>query len=261
MSDWYGREEMKKIAVLNQKGGVGKTTITANLSHALAMAGKRVTAVDLDPQGHLTASLGIFKPPAHGICDLLEQRRDFNAVKIDSRDSLQLVPAGTGLREIEESGGVVSERMHLLKHAIANIGNDQDFMILDCPPSSGLLAANAILAVDEVMVPVSGDYLSLNGLAHLMITLKRFDAVRERPINKKIVLSRFVSRRRLSREVLEKLKQHFPGMILKTPIREAAALAECPGVGRTIFEYRGTSTSAEDFRQLAQDVIEGNMLS
>ncbi len=252
---------MNVVAVLNQKGGVGKTTISANLSHALAMAGKQVTAIDLDPQGHLTASLGIFKPPKHGICDVLSGERSLDAVRIDTRESLHLIPAGTRLSEIEESGGNIKEKMRLLANAIDHMPDDQDFIIMDCPPSSGLLAANAILAVDEVMVPVSGDYLSLNGLAHLMITLKKFDAFRDKPIRKRIVLSRFVARRRLSREVLEKLRQHFPGMILQTAIREAAVLAECPGAGRTVFEYRGSSSSAEDFRSLAQDVITGNTLS
>lgn len=252
---------MNIVAVLNQKGGVGKTTISANLSHALAMAGKQVTAIDLDPQGHLTASLGIFKPPQHGICDVLSGERALQNVRIDTRESLHLIPAGTRLREIEESAGNVKERMHMLKNAIKDMPNDQDFILMDCPPSSGLLAANAILAVDEVLVPVSGDYLSLNGLAHLMITLKRFDALRDKPIRKRIVLSRFVARRRLSREVLEKLIQHFPGMILQTPIREAAVLAECPGAGRTIFEYRASSGSAEDFKSLGNDVIQGNTLS
>ena len=252
---------MNVVAVLNQKGGVGKTTISANLSHALAMAGKRVTAIDLDPQGHLTASLGIFKPPQHGICDVLSGERPLQSVRIDTRESLHLVPAGTRLRDIEESSGNVKEKMHLLQHAIREMPDDQDFVVLDCPPSSGLLAANAILAVDEILVPVSGDYLSLNGLAHLMITLKRFDALRDRPIRKRIVLSRFVARRRLSREVLDKLKQHFPDMILQTPIREAAVLAECPGAGRTVFEYRRSSSSAADFKSLANDVINGNTLS
>ncbi len=251
---------MNIIAVLNQKGGVGKTTISTNLSHALAMAGKQVTAIDLDPQGHLTASLGIFKPPAHGICDVLSGDRKLDSVRIDTREGLHLIPAGTRLRELEEQGGDIKEKMHLLREAITGIPSDQDFVILDCPPASGLLAANAILAVDEVMVPVSGDYLSLNGLAHLMITLKRFDAIRDKPIRKRIVLSRFNERRRLSREVLEKLRQYFPGMILQTPVREAAVLAECPGAGRTIFEYRGGSASAQDFKKLAQDVIGENTL-
>jgi len=251
---------MKAVAVLNQKGGVGKTTLTANLGHALALAGKRVVVVDLDPQGHLSASLGIFKPPRHGLGDVLNGDVSMQAVKIDTRESMQLIPAGMSLREIEEFGGNARERMQLLQNALPQLAAETDYVLIDCPPSSGLLAANAILAVDEIMIPVSGDYLSLNGLAHLMITLKRFDGLRKKPLKKKIVLSRFVARRRLSQEVLEKLLQHFPGLIFQTAIREALALAECPGVGRTIFEYREFSSSAEDFRLLAQDFIEGNTL-
>ena len=252
---------MNIIAVLNQKGGVGKTTISANLSHALSMAGKHVTAIDLDPQGHLTASLGIFKTPQHGISDVMSGQRNLESVQIDTRDSLHLIPAGAHLRELEETGGDIKEKMYLLKQALSGSLSDQDYVVIDCPPASGLLAANAILAVDEIIIPVSGDYLSLNGLAHLMITLKRFDVLRETPISKRIILSRFVARRRLSREVVDKLKQHFPGMILRTPIREAAVLAECPGAGRTVFEYRGASASADDFKKLAEDLIQGNTLS
>ncbi len=252
---------MKKIAVLNQKGGVGKTTVTANLCHALALAGQKVIAVDLDPQGHLSASLGIFKPPKHGIADVMQTERSLASVQIDTREGLHLVPAGLGLRDMEESGGNVKEKMELLNKALLQVPETTDYVILDCPPSSGLIAANAILAVDEILIPVSGDYLSLNGLAHLLITLKRFDPIRSKPMKKKIVLSRFVARRRLSQEVLEKLLEHFPGMILQTPVREASILAECPGVGRTVFEYRENSGSAEDFKMLAYDVMQGNTMS
>ena len=252
---------MKKIAVLNQKGGVGKTTITANLCHALAMAGQKVLAVDLDPQGHLSASLGIFKPPKHGIADVMQTERSLASVQIDTRESLHLIPAGLGLRDLEESSEHMKDKMDLLKNALAQVPENTDYVILDCPPSSGLIAANAILAVDEILIPVSGDYLSLNGLAHLLITLKRFDPIRTKPMKKKIVLSRFVARRRLSQEVLEKLQEHFPNMILQTPVREASILAECPGVGRTVFEYRENSGSAEDFKMLAYDVMQGNTMS
>ena len=252
---------MKKIAVLNQKGGVGKTTITANLSHALAMAGQKVLAVDLDPQGHLSASLGIFKPPKHGIADVMQTERSLASVQIDTRESLHLIPAGLGLRDLEESSEHMKDKMDLLKTALAQVPENTDYVILDCPPSSGLIAANAILAIDEILIPVSGDYLSLNGLAHLLITLKRFDPIRTKPMKKKIILSRFVARRRLSQEVLEKLQEHFPNMILQTPVREASILAECPGVGRTVFEYRENSGSAEDFKMLAYDVMQGNTMS
>jgi chromosome partitioning protein len=251
---------MKIVAVLNQKGGVGKTTVSTNLSHALSLTGKKVLAIDLDPQGHLAASLGIFKPPVHGIYDVMMGQQAFEAVKIDSREGLQLVPSGARLRELEEAPGEFRQKMGYLKKALDNVPEGFDYVLLDCPPSSGILVANAILAVDEIIIPVSGDYLSLNGLAHLMITLKRFDAAREKPLKKHIVLSRFVYRRRLSKEVQDKLLQYFPGMVLKTPIREAAALAECPGAGRTIFEYRGGSSSAEDFKNLARDLVKGKTL-
>lgn len=251
---------MKTVAVINQKGGVGKTTITANLAHALALKGLKVTVMDLDPQGHLSASLGIFKAPAHGIADVLAGVKTLEAVRIDTRESLHLIPSGRNLAELEQKQGDLKQRMYLLKQVLNEQPLGQDYLLLDCPPTSGLLAANAILASDEVIMPVNGDYLSLNGLAHLMITLKRFDKLRDQPLKRWILLSRFVKQRKLSREVLEKLQQYFPGLIINTAIREASALSECPGKGRTIFEIHVTSSAAADFRHLADDLMTGNSL-
>jgi len=247
---------MRLIAVINQKGGVGKTTVTTNLGHALALQGKQVTVIDLDPQGQLSASLGVFRPPSRGICDVMHGETSIDSVKLSTRNGMFLIPAGDGLGEIErlQEGG--PERAKLLKNALSRTSADQDFILLDCPPASGILIANAIIAADEVLIPVTGDYLGLNGLAHLLKTLKHFDKMREKPLKQFILLSRLNPRRRLAREVIGKLSKHFSGNLLASPIHEAAVLAECPGAGRTIFEYRMKSRSAKEFSQLAVDVIE-----
>jgi chromosome partitioning protein len=247
---------MRSIAVINQKGGVGKSTISANLGHALALAGKRVTVLDLDPQGHLTASLGIFRNPARGVADLMLAQANPRQLAVRSRDHLSLLPAGQRLGEVETLHEGGANRAHLLRKALAGNLDDQDFVLIDCPPSSGLLVANAVLAVDEALVPVTGDYLGLNGLAQLMQSLKGFQPFRDKPLRHWIVLSRYHPRRRLSGEVRQRLLEHFDGRVLQGSIREAAVLAECPGVGRTIFEYRAGSRSAEEFRQLAGELID-----
>jgi len=247
---------MRIIAVINQKGGVGKTTITANLGHALQKAGNRVILIDMDPQGQLTTSLGIFKLPKNGIDTVLLDQAALQSVEIHTRDSLVLIPAGSRLEEVEHlnDGGV--SRASLLDTALQQNNLDYDYILLDCPPASGLLSANAIMAADEALIPVSGDYLSLNGVAHLLSTLRKFEALRSKMLQQWVVISRFHARRRLAKEVRSKLLKHFPNKVLMTEIKEAAALAECPAIGRTIFEFRRTSNSAKAFIQLAQDLIE-----
>ena len=251
---------MRIIAIINQKGGVGKTTITANLGHALELTGKRVMVVDLDPQGQLATCLGIFKPPVKGIDVVLLENRPMQSVCIHSRDNMVLLPAGARLSEVEHLNDGGTARARLLDEAIKRDCPDQDFILIDCPPASGLLSANAILAADEVLIPVSGDYLALSGVAHLLSTIKRFESLRSQVLQKWVVVSRYHTRRRLSREVRQKLLSHFPGKVMTTPIREVAALAECPAVGRTIFEYRRSSNSVQDFQQLAQDILERRAL-
>lgn len=251
---------MRRVAIINQKGGVGKTSITANLGHALSLLGKHVMVVDLDPQGQLSTSLGIFRPPTHGIDEVLANKMPLEAVAIHTRENMVLIPAGEGLAEIERYDGDGLARSRLLHEALEREMPDKDYVLFDCPPASGLITANALMASDEVLIPVTGDYLGLNGLAHLMTTLKRFAAFRDGPLQQWIVVSRYHARRRLSREVLEKLLSHCVDEVLETPIREAAVMAECPAVGRTIFEYRRSSRSAQDFMNLAGDLIEGRTL-
>jgi chromosome partitioning protein len=247
---------MRRIALINQKGGVGKTTITTNLGHALALAGHRVTVIDLDPQGQLASSYGIFRAPAKGIDQVMLNGLDPATVKQGIRDMLTLIPAGNRLQEIEYLHDGGASRAELLKQALEGTLDDQAFVLFDCPPSAGLLVANAIFAADEALIPVSGDHMSLNGLAKMLITIKKFESYMNRPLCKWIALNRYFPRRRLSKEVSGKLETHFPDQLLHTPIREAAVIAECPGIGRTIFEYKPSSQSAREFRVMAEELLE-----
>lgn len=256
---------MRIIAIINQKGGVGKTTTSVNLAHALARDNYHVTLLDLDPQGHLSTSLAMDNRDenfnmATGIGSVLLENEAINKVSYKVRDNLHLIPAGDHLNDVEhiQQGGATRGR--LLKQALQQGElDDQDFVLIDCPPASGLLAVNALFASDEILVPVVGDYLALCGVSQLMQTLKSFESMTRRKIAPWFTLTRFHPRGRLARDVLKKLTGYFPGRVLATAIRETVALAESPAQGKTIFEYRPHSHGAEDYTMLAEDLIHGRV--
>ena len=248
------------VAIINQKGGVGKTTTSTNLTHALARLGKQVTVIDLDPQGHLAISFGIVNSDRAGIDEVMLGETDIAHNMIPVRENLQLIVAGRRLLEIEQLSEGGAKRGDLLRKALHENLLDQDFVFIDCPPSSGVLAANALFAADEVLIPMTGDFLSLQGLSHMMGTIKRFEKVLNKKYRFSIVLSRYASTRRISKEVLNTILQHFPAQVLSTVIRETALLAECPGFGKSILEYRPGSRSARDFGSLAKDFLEGKVM-
>ncbi|MCQ8181347.1 ParA family protein [Methylomonas sp. SURF-1] len=250
----------KIIAVLNQKGGVGKTTTSVNLTHALARMGKTVTVIDLDPQSHLAVSLGVVAPQQGGIDEVMLADCELPSRLLPVRKNLNLVLSGPRLQEIEQLSEGGSCRGDLLKKALDSCPSDQDFVFIDCPPSSGVLVANALFAADEILIPMTSDYLVLQGLSHLMGTIKKFESALKRQYRFSLVMSRYIPTRRLSREVLELVKNYFPGKILATPIRETALLAECPSFGKTIFEYRPGCRSARDFTELAKDFLENRVM-
>lgn len=243
----------RTIAVMNQKGGVGKTTTAANLCHGLALRGRHVIAVDLDPQGHLSASFGHHDPDP-GLDRLMDGNALPDEVLHTVRESLDLVPPGARLNEVDglKEGGAARGR--LLRNALSLLP-ERDFVIIDCPPSSGLLGMNALLAADELLIPVTGDYLSLSGLSRLMRILRQLEEKTGRPLPARMVMTRFNARRRHAREVREKIQQYFPRQLSGNTIREAAALAECPSFGKSIFEYRPTSISAQEYEALTREYL------
>ena len=251
---------MQIVTVINQKGGVGKTTTTVNLCHALAESGKKITVIDLDPQGHLSISFGAQQQENGGISEAMLKEKTIRQQIIKVRNNLQLITAGAKLKEIEQLTAAGTAKGVLLKNALHNSLNDQDFVFIDCPPSSGLLIANALVATDEIIIPMTGDFLSLQGLSHLMSTIKRFEKTLKKEYKSLLVMSRYASTRRISTQVLTRLRSYFPGKILATVIREAAVLAECPSFGKTIFEYSPKSRSASEFRELAVDFLEGRVM-
>ncbi len=246
------------ISVINQKGGVGKTATATNLAHGLALKGYQVLAIDLDPQAHLASSLGITREDIAGLDAVFLKGIPLQSVQMQVRENLKLVSAGGHLNEVENLEGGKSRGL-LLKRALDQYNDDVDFIIIDCPPSSGLLVINALFATEEVLIPMTGDYLAMQGLSHLMATLSNFEEALQKSYQQWIVLSRFHDRRRLAQEVKEKLINYFPDTVLKTSISEAASLAECPGFGKTVYEYRPNSKSTEEYTSLVKDLISGRV--
>ncbi len=247
---------MRTIAVINQKGGVGKTTTTANLAHGLVLEQHKVTVIDLDPQGHLSTSLGVENTQQPGLDSVLLHDRPIEECVREVRPGLSLVPAGPHLGDIEHHAMRGVKRGTLLRDAMVNKFQDQDYVLIDCPPASNLLVINALFSTHEALIPIAGDYLSLQGLSYLIGTFKNFEKLGHR-ISESFVMTRFNTRRRLPQQVMDTLKQYFPNRVLATRIREAAALAECPSFGKTIFEYRKKSNGAYDYQSLALDLAYG----
>ncbi len=251
---------MRVVAIINQKGGVGKTTTSANLSHAIAASGKKVTVIDLDPQGHLAVSLGIRTQQHGGIDEVMRGEKTIQQQIIQVRDNLQLITSGARLQEIEQLTENGTHRGDLLKNALQTGLEGQDYVFIDCPPSSGLLIVNALFATDEILIPMTSDFLALQGLSHLMGTVKKFEKVLKKQYTSWLVISRYTPNRKISRQVLNILLSHFPNKILATAIRETTLLAECPSFGKTILEYNPRSRSAKDFCKLAIDFMEGRVM-
>ncbi len=250
---------MRLVSVVNQKGGVGKTTTVANLGHMLAMQGNKVTTIDLDPQGSLTISLGQADPTLPGIGEVLLDDYSIKDVTHEVRKNMQLVSCGPRLAELEQMHQGSSEIANRLKKILRKMKN-QDFVLLDCPPSSGFLVVSALYATNEIIIPVAGDYLALHGMSHLIGTLTQFEKSLKLKHKTWIAITRYHPRRKLSKDVLDNLVSHFPGQVLKTSIRETSALAEGPGFGMTVFEYRNGSNGAEDYKKLALDFTKGRTL-
>ena len=246
---------MRVIAVANQKGGVGKTTTALNLSHALALGGHRVLVVDADSQAHLTASFGCHDQTLQGLDSVLLDGAPMLSVVRAVRQGLSMVPAGERLSDVDYLTKGGPRRGFLLREALSAMGPRFDFVLVDAPPSAGMLGMNVLLGASELLVPVSSDYLALHGLARLNLIVEKIQATVKRPLKQWLVVTRFDARRRLAKDVRAKLIEHFPDRLLQTSVRESVALAESPSFGKTIFEYGRLSNGAQDYLTVAADLM------
>lgn len=248
---------MAIIAVFNQKGGVGKTTTTVNLAAALARMGRRPIVIDLDPQAHLTLSLGAGQvAPEQSISMFFRETKTLTELVRQVGD-IRLVPAHLDLSKIEALQAKSASAARRLRQGLAEAFPDEtDPILIDCCPTLGVLSLNAILACDRVLVPVSADFLSMQGVNKLDIALKALEGPLNRKIEKRVVLTRFDARRKLSFDIFDHLKERFGDALCDTRIVENVALAASPAAGKDIFSFAPSSPGARDYANLAQELSE-----
>lgn len=254
---------MSKIYTLaNQKGGVGKTTTVINLGAYLAQLGKRVLLVDLDPQANATSSLGIDKFKVNGgtynVLNGVENPGKY--ILHNPKFKISLLPSSPELAGAEVE--LVSElaRESRLKNAIDQIANNYDYILIDCPPSLGLLTLNGLVAAqDGVIIPVQCEYLALEGLGQLTRTIERIRSAISPTLKiRGVILTMFDPRTNLSNDVVEEVKRYFKAKVFETIIPRSVRLAEAPSYGLPINFYAPTSTGAIAYQQLAKEIISGD---
>ena len=248
----------KILAIANQKGGVGKTTTSINLGASLAIAGKQTLLVDVDPQGNSTTGLGIDR--ALLASSLYEVLIDSGSLKevicATELAQLFLVPSTKDLIGAELELITAQNRERRLKDALSPVHEEFDYILLDCPPSLGLLTLNALTAADSLLVPLQSEYYALEGLSSLLETLKLVQkALNPDLYLEGILVTMFDSRNRLSHQVYEEIRSHFPDRLFRTVIHRNVRLSESPSHGKPAYLYDANSTGAQDYLALARELI------
>ncbi len=248
------------IAIANQKGGVGKTTTAVNLSACIAQEGKKTLMIDIDPQGNATSGLGIDKKVSKSIYDVIINDEEISdTLQKTMVDTLQVCPSNINLAGAEIELVSVISRENRLKFALSKIRDQYDYIILDCPPSLGLITLNALTAADTVLVPIQCEYYALEGLGQLMSTV---DLV-QKHLNSEldvegVVLTMFDARTNLSNQVVEEVKRYFDKKVYRTVIPRNVRLSEAPSHGLPISIYDPKSKGAQCYVQLAKEIIKNN---
>jgi chromosome partitioning protein len=249
------------IAIANQKGGVGKTTTAVNLAVALAQSGQRILLIDLDPQGNATSGLTPepVKPGATSgtIYESLVSRRPLTQIVRESRPSLYLAPSSTDLVGAEIELATIGGRERRLKAELEGESDKYNYVLIDTPPSLGLLTLNALVAADSVLVPMQCEYYALEGLSSLLATIRRVNAALNPQLELMgVVLTMFDPRNRLSHEISLEVNKHFPERVFQSVIPRNVRISESPSHGLAVIEYDPKSVGAEAYRLLALELLE-----
>lgn len=249
----------KIIAIANQKGGVGKTTTSVNLSSCLAVKGKKILIIDIDPQGNTSSGLGIDKTKIRkSIYDVIINGVPIEETLVDTKiDTLKLSPSNIQLAGAEVELVSVISRETRLKFALESIKDKFDYIIIDCPPSLGLITLNALTAANTILVPIQCEYYALEGLSQLMNTV----GIIQKHLNpalkvEGVVLTMFDARTNLSIQVVDEVKKYFGNKVYRTIIPRNVRLSEAPSYGLPIILYDSKSKGAECYMDLADEVIE-----
>jgi chromosome partitioning protein len=243
----------KVLSISNHKGGVGKTTSAINIGAGLNMLGKKVLLIDLDPQANLSQSLGLIN----------QEKTIYGALKgeyklqpVSVLKGLDVIPSTLDLSGAEIELSSEPGREYILKELIENVRGSYDYIIIDSPPSLGLLTINSFTAADEIIIPLQAQFLAMQGLAKLVEVVEKIKSRLNKGLKiGGVFITQYDGRKVLNRDVVETINAHFKSEVFKTKIRDNIALAEAPAQGMDIFRYNAKSNGAEDYMDLAKEII------
>ena len=250
---------MKLLAIANQKGGVGKTTTAVNLSTCLAEIGKRVLLIDLDPQGNATSALGLEDTSGRSLYEaLIGQARIEQKIVPTRFDRLSIIPADLDLAGAEIEVARLDDHLTRLREVLRRLSPDTgfDYVVLDCPPSLGILMTNALAAAHQLLIPLQCEYLALEGLSKIVQLVDQIRAFNESLFIGGIIMTMYDARTNLSQQVVNEVRQHFPSLVYQTIIPRSVRLGEAPSFGKPIIEYEPHGVAATAYRALAEEFVQ-----
>jgi chromosome partitioning protein len=249
----------KIIAVVNQKGGVGKTTTAVNLGAYLAHFGKHVLLIDTDPQGNATSGIGLNpKDLEHGIYEaLIEEKNIIDIIKKTKQEKYHIAPSTPSLAGAGVELVGLENREYRLSKILESVKNEYDYLLIDAPPSLGLLTINSLVAADEILIPIQSEYYALEGLGQLLETISLVQNNLKAELGiLGAVITMFDARNKLSSSVMSELYQYFPNRVFRSVIPRSVRLAEAPSYGRSILHYDKNSKGGRAYERLAREIID-----